>query len=40
VDHPVTARVALQASSSYILTTGDLDDLRHVDRIFGALYQF
>ena len=36
----VTESVALQVSSSYVLTTGDLEDLDYVSLVAGVQYRF
>ncbi len=40
IDLYVTENVAFQVSSSYVLTTGDLDDLDYVSLVAGVQYRF
>jgi hypothetical protein len=40
VDLYLTENLAFQASSSYVLPTGDLDDFAYVSLVFGLQYRF
>ena len=40
LDVYLTERIALQVASSYLLTTGDVDDVSHVDLVFGVQILF